>query len=1340
MAFTQIISNLSAGEQVEFGFPTLTLTAIGAFAEGWESLVSGRKGFVRDAADLRGSADFLFVVDYPGTPSPIIFGGEFITTVLGAESLRTGYPTVRNLDFLIDGIGAGVNTVFGETLVHDGDITCPINFDFIESMQNRWGGQLPIQFGTSAGDLVFVQGVHDPGFGTFLIQKLGRRLYPEGFEVSIQARRWYIHPLPAPLFHFGPQHTLEPHPALNFVFGGSQLHPSRSADPMTRYGGPTVRLLDHNAYMVGGLHTEYGVTIVARPSESIGIPAAYGLDFVFLYTNTHAQYGTNTAFYFFATKYVDPVGLNALQVGNPTVTASAQDLHLLGFETLQVGNPRIVWLKVNPSGLDSLGVGTPQVRNAFKTIYITPFGVLAVGSPSVEILTTAEVSGFVASLYGTPALDNSQQFLRVFGSLFTQFGSPSLPLEQQFVNLYGSRTTQWGTASVTNAIDVSIQPASWLSAFVPINHKVELDTRYVLVNTGADVSLSFGQFDVSDLLPVNVEPEGIAPPVWEQTGVDDEFFVSHWFRYMNFAGRGPNTLSVPDHRIYHKYTYVSPEWMMPTAYGYPTIVRWLEVKPNGYPYTEIGLPTVDYSGTVFWDSIYDPAFGDHSVRLNTKFVTFREQDAFLEFGDFETTYLRSYIFMEDPLETNPPPFNGGNFTIGNYDRALLVPGALMFKSSPYNNLVSLAATAVAPPGIPSLETSKPMVSHAVRYLLHQGHESSWLQPLQPALHNAAFAAYPVWELADTQYGAHTVWGNRQWLDFTVEGIDGLDAGGASLVSYAIRTITQTQIDEPSTKVGSFYIGLQEQFIEPTGFMPALVGAPGIIGPFFTTITPRPMNPDYGTEDFGAPVVANVNRTVYLAAAWGPDWGYPKVFLFTRNIYPSGFESFTVERSDVSWADRTLWFPGGVRTGYPNIWSVRNTDPGPPAEQRVVFDDCGQDSFNRPNCRFRENHGTFTIRRNGIVFTEDDMEVFPDVRFGNFQVYAHTIQIIQSWDNREFGVPWVGDNTQFIDVSSEDDDPIPPSRIYMKPRYIFMRTDDLEYAYYRNLPPGEQDGRWAPLDETGQHAGWTATWVKGGFGNLRVSHRVRYLLNAGGGLYWGQIGQYGKPTFTLGTGVITPDSISSLSRGWVTIFPHTIRLFMGTHDSLVFGGIDNIWQEWVDPRFDQTIYMSGSVTFSPGALDPQKLNREVYPSSWTDTVPTQSGHPLYPPHLKVWGNNTPMVYHYPRGFAVTGYDATEYGLTWVSHHTRPLEMTWPDDWTAYYHPGMIWTQFNFRMAVRNLTDDPEDPTVPVDGGVIKLSGRSTQVVGAPSVYLKSRDIHPYMIPPPCVIGIYEVDHA
>lgn len=1328
MAFTQIISGASAGDQTQTGFATLENVAQGATTSGFDSLVVGRRTFVHDPSDLGGAIDFIFTASYSGFYRHTVFGGDPPVPMLGTDMGVYGYFSVRNLDLALPGLTFGLHTEFGNTLVYQSPRVMPIDFDLTTDIENRWGGQLPIQFGSSLGDLVFTSSIYDFAAPSFTVQLAARSILPPGFDASIPSTRWWIHTLPAPVFNFGADNPIGLHPAVNFPFGPGHIINATSPHPVSEMGFPTVRLLDHNTYQRGIDSLVFGNTLISYTHTDPFTPAGYALEFHFLYDNLHAQFGTNTAIYFFASKYVDPVGADFSRFGTPTVQGVEQELYISGFDSLEVGDPRIIWLRVTPEGFDASSLGNPTLRRSFREIFPQPFGSLGIGTPDVSVLTHAEMVGLSATLFGTASLRNRSQFIWPFGSLFTLFGTPKLPLEVQYIGMYGSRNTAWGLASVTNAIDAALQPSGWTTSYVSLNHRVELQDQAVYLNTGADRFTSFGVFEVADLLPQEVAPEGLPPPPWDATPVDDEFFVSHSLRRINFAGLVTQQTLFGGWAIRHQYQYVAPEWSVFTYYGQPDIVRYLEVKPNGYPHTEFGEMSVDLSGVIFWDGFDTFESSGGNVKLGSRYVLMWPTDPHTTFGPADLHNLNQFVEFFDIYENSPRPFETGVATVGNYDRELRPQGFLSFDSKPYLNTVFLGAAAVAPTGISELAVAKPLVSHDIRYVTPTSFESSYCPVLQPSVHNAAHAIVlgPT-EVLDA-YGSFTLESNRQWIDFYLQNVDTIGVSGASQVADRVRYIVQRQIDESSTGVGDFYIGLYEQYVQPPGLNPTFVGAPTIVGPFFTTITPRPVHTVDEADFCGLPDVRNRNFEVALYGSFDPSYGYPQVYLFNRYLSPTGFEPTVYERPNVTWADRSLRVPGAMHTKFSNLNSVRNLSPDPPWDQRIIFEDYGVSPPQMPG---------IGVRPNSITFTEDDMEDFPDVRFGSFSVFAHTIQIIQSWDSREFGIPHVGDLAQFVYMNTEDDDPVDPSRIYISPRYIFMRTDEVEHAYYENLPPSEQDGRWKPLDETGQHDGWTSTWVKGGEGRPAVSHKVRYITDVGGSIYYGNQGRYGEPTLTFGTNIVAPESINSLARGFLTIIPHTKRISMKTTTPLQFGEV-TIEQEWVDPRVEQTVYMAGSDFFTPGALDPQKWIREIYMNSWVDTQPTP-GHPLYPAWQKVWGNNTPMVYFYPRGFALEGYEATEYGDTWVSHRIRWLEMTHPDDWTDYYHPGMLWTDFSSKMAVRNV-DEPENPSEPEGTQRVTVPGLDTQIIGEPTFNPGQQVIGAYMIAPPCVIGIYEVAHG
>jgi hypothetical protein len=117
-------------------------------------------------------------------------------------------------------------------------------------------------------------------------------------------------------------------------------------------------------------------------------------------------------------------------------------------------------------------------------------------------------------------------------------------------------------------------------------------------------------------------------------------------------------------------------------------------------------------------------------------------------------------------------------------------------------------------------------------------------------------------------------------------------------------------------------------------------------------------------------------------------------------------------------------------------------------------------------------------------------------------------------------------------------------------------------------------------------------------------------------------------------------------------------------------------------------------------------------------------------VPTFGNNHPMVYHYPRRFTYVPVDPlTQWGTTWVSNEIRYLGMDSSVPWQDYYDDGMIESDYRWRMRLRNALS-----------GKPTLEGPFTQAIGSPSLKLRRQQIGVYMIPPRCVVGPREVTHG
>jgi hypothetical protein len=778
---------------------------------------------------------------------------------------------------------------------------------------------------------------------------------------------------------------------------------------------------------------------------------------------------------------------------------------------------------------------------------------------------------------------------------------------------------------------------------------------------------------------------------------------------------------------------------------------------------------IDYAGVIFWVGSTTQEVGPFNVRLQSKFIRFTERVPETQWGLPEFIYGTREIYPIDPYENNPPPLKSGQYNIANYDKEVRIPGTLMYVSDPYLNTVALAGPAVTPAGSTQTLYGRPMVAYAIRSVPMTGIPSFLTDPIYPVVRNHAFAVRAEGLAPPAVQPGPYIFSDLQWLEFfdsqTLPPVT-----GASLVAFAIRSLLIQQPLESSLLVGIPRVGLFEQFIEPPSVTP---GPPPafFVKSFFNRVEPWPIPAvsSRGDTELGAPVVFNQDRTIAMYPAFYGQFiqGYPTVDLFTRELEFEGASTYgAMANWKVEHADRTLKLPSVYVFAAQGRWSVRNELPDPPGDQRITMPTCeGTYAWSCSETVF----GTgWSIRKMSIDFG-DGSDWLPSGKFGALEVFFHTIGIIQSWHHTGFGIPRTDDGEQTIAISQ-----LVPHLLVGKPsfspQYVFMYRDAHETAVYENQTVKE--GQWSPLDETGPDDGYTIGWRKGGFGHpIKVSNEFRWLYMSGKDMQF-SCGPYrtascvGEPVVYNKTLHITSiGGVSSLGRGRLTIFPHTIRVYApsiyyferdgspnqtppSTQPTTVYGEFTVEQDQMPELPWDRTLTFQGFDSFTPGALDPQNWIREVYPTGWVVTVPVVAGHPNYPPQTKVWGNNTPMVYHYPRRFTVSpSGESTLFGLTWVSNAIRYLELESEVEWEDIYFAGMTPDYSGGMMRVSREGDTNDPGELPPGGGgttpsnePIDMLGPLTQVIGSPAVALTDRRVTVYMIGPPCVIGMQSIDHA
>jgi hypothetical protein len=361
--------------------------------------------------------------------------------------------------------------------------------------------------------------------------------------------------------------------------------------------------------------------------------------------------------------------------------------------------------------------------------------------------------------------------------------------------------------------------------------------------------------------------------------------------------------------------------------------------------------------------------------------------------------------------------------------------------------------------------------------------------------------------------------------------------------------------------------------------------------------------------------------------------------------------------------------------------VRNALPDPPSTRTLVAEGFAPkpptNNIGYPWVRYN------TVRPEGI----------DSLKFGEADMTAQGAYVRTYYSETEWGTARVTHWRQHIWPemfpkvleNGESLDNVQYGKPRMNPYTIWARTDTPQQAQRNH--PGESyhpvDGKLSPGHANSRRPWWGHAVVTNRNRTIYPYHRYDTGWSLNGRTKWGD------PSLISKVQRITPEGVLSMRFTFPILIPHTKKIFGIGLKSDRFG------EHRVEKEFD-AIWAGGLHSLSYGPVLVQNWVRPIYPSGFAATR---------------WGNNTPMV-HYPRRFSIGDYDATQYGVTWVSHRIRHVEpvgevMTQAD-----------WESFNDRMIVR----ERYRPNV---------SGTDHLQVGQARISTVQQFIRPYMIPPPCM---------
>ena len=674
--------------------------------------------------------------------------------------------------------------------------------------------------------------------------------------------------------------------------------------------------------------------------------------------------------------------------------------------------------------------------------------------------------------------------------------------------------------------------------------------------------------------------------------------------------------------------------------------------------TQWGIPHVDLRRFILegLDSLQFPEF--FRVTRSPRPVQPFSWDA-RALGEPFVWNLTQFVEFVAP-DTNPDTYKGVRFgrlhwfKVLNVARVVQLSGldSLRFASSPFDAV--LAGRAVVLQGFDSLtyppfnEWQRHLVAYAVRSVpmwgldsfravtYHRIHNDAWLAAFSGA-ESGAFGRAFVWrwmQRVHAQGRRHDESG-LPWVEFGVR-------------SFQMRTPRQ-MLQMPHIIVGHTPLHIEMEGLHSFGFTNLFSFARPI-----PRIYPRWDIQYWDARNFTPPRVWNVTPELRMFGRNMLRVGdKPFVWFRVRDVAVNGWNSFLTDGFVIARRDRELPIPGFQSSVINQDFYVVRFGPGLPFDQIVRMDGHNQAQY-----------GGATVTGNTLRFTGLDSSTKPDDRWGRWAIFGHNI----AFDGGSFRNQTTFESGDFAVlggervVTFEGREPGVPSKFSLSPHTIWMRSDTPQQA--RQNHPGNSFCRVDAFCGGSTPPGYSgpSTWPWWGSARVRFKDGVDESVQMRSANNWGVpyiAITLGQPRVENEIRTIYPDSWESFWQGYPTVTTPTdsfVDIWSGDQStSLAFGEIR------VDPYPPRPRWLlpSGVLPVSFGQHDVQNQHREVY---------------LIGLNATQWGNNEPMVYHYPRGFTPIDSDMTQWGTQWLSHSPRWYTLGGTDFFTSR------WTDLPLRMRI------------------------------------------------------------
>ena len=769
------------------------------------------------------------------------------------------------------------------------------------------------------------------------------------------------------------------------------------------------------------------------------------------------------------------------------------------------------------------------------------------------------------------------------------------------------------------------------------------------------------------------------------------FISNYWRTVYGVGGHRADAYGTPWVSFYERVVRFSHDNYM-TEPGFPTIGYHREVEMlSPVTLARFGKPHVDLRRILFESGI-------DSLEVSWPWISRSPRSvspfswAERAFGDAEVWNRLQFIEFQPP-DTDPDTYRGVTFgrtwwfRVFNTRRVVRMSGLLATRFATTFADITLSGRAFVFSGHESHRFPPfrqwHLVAHYTRRVYMWGLDSFRIVTFHRVFNNARLLSY--FGRDSAQYGRLHIWRSLQIV--RVWSIRDPQYG-RPWVSFGTREV-QIVTSRQSLQMPHIIVGHTPLWVEMEGLYSFRFTNLFSFARPIPTITPRWMPTEWwDLRLVGVPRVHNVTPQVY-------PWGYsmlrmgerPMVSHYTRYVDMQGWDSFRFENLLTIFRNRTVFMDGRSHFVLSQHHTVWNVDPDRPSTRLLGME--GQDSWEdgrpvvRGNVLFFEGRnslrvGSWEVQNNGILF-----------RAGNFPQQG----MFQSSTFAVFGGERV--------VEMEGREPLTLPKFRLTPHTIWMRLDTPAQA--RNNHPGplfcEVDAFCDTYSPTPPWPWWgtARVWMPGDY-PVRMGHSSNPA-------HWIRI-RPGQPRVENAIRTVSPDPLNSYAPGFFHLFTAggTVRMWTGREfESNVEYGTPFVWDN--GPRW---AYLSGISGAEFGEHEVQNQHRPVYMQGLDATQ---------------YGNNHPMVYHWPRGFTPVDSDMTQWGVAWFSHSPRWLLLEGHDSFTT------DWVRWRDRMNVwlwtRNLAT---------------YEGFQSDVFGRLSVTSGVNNILPYGFVRACITPWHEVKHV